>query len=90
MFLLIFVVDSVNNLCSSNWTIDNLDCCSPRFGFNCTSITFDGTQRVEYTMTFILSNHSIAINTDWTILNISWGQFKGMRSIDHSVEFAEK
>jgi hypothetical protein len=48
----------------------------------------DVTQGVEYPMTFIVwndtSDNSIAVDTDWTTLNIYWEQLKGTRSQPYS------
>ncbi len=85
--LLLFAVllsDSTYAECPTNWTIHNRDCCSPTFGLNSTAPTFDVTQGVDYPDSFTVwndsSHRSLAIDTDWTTLNIYWGQLKGNRS----------
>jgi hypothetical protein len=84
VFLTVFLINLVNSLCPTNWTTYNRDCCSPTFGLNLTSVTFDVTQGVEFPRNFIVWNDSIdsslAIDTDWGTLNVYWGQLKGTRS----------
>lgn len=83
-FLTIFVLGVVNGLCPTNWTSHNQDCCSLTYGLNSTAVTFDVTQGVDFPAFFTVwndsSDNSLAVDTDWSTLNIYWGKLKGTRS----------
>ena len=77
-------IHSVYATCPTNWTVLNRDCCSSTVGFNSTAPTFHLAQGVEYPTNFVVwndsSHWSLGIDTDWTTLNIFWGQRTGYES----------
>lgn len=89
--LLLFVsllIGFVCTSCPSNWTVFGRHCCSPTFGLNSTASTFHLVHGVDYPICFIVwndaSHSSLGIDTDWTTLNIHWGQMTGNRSIPYA------
>jgi len=80
----VFLIDFSYSACPTNWTVLNRDCCSLTFGFNSTAPTFQVAQGVEYPIVFTVWNDSsrlsLGIDTEWTTLNIFWGQQTGTRS----------
>jgi hypothetical protein len=88
--LLLFAValiDSAYTACPTNWTVTNRDCCSPTFGFNSTAPTFHVMGElypIAFTVWNDSSTSSVSVDTDWTTLNIFWGQRTGSRSMPYA------
>ncbi len=79
----VVLIDSAHAACPTNWTVVNKDCCSSTFGLNSTVPTFHliGPLNPDIFIVWNDSSHSsLGIDTDWTTLNIRWGQLKGNRS----------
>ena len=78
IMFVILLVGSASAACPTNWTVHSRDCCSPTFGFNSSAPTFRVAQGAEFPMNFIVwndsSRNSLSIDTDWTTLNILWGE----------------
>lgn len=83
LLVLVLIFDAGYAVCPSNWTVYNIDCCSSTFGLNSTIPTFHVIGPL-YPDDFIVwndsSHSSLGIDTQWTTLNIRWGQLTGNRT----------